>query len=324
MNKKTTSMILIGLAILGAGILPVLLYRLVALECSGVAAAKCAAMTTRVMTLAEQWLAITAGFVVKPLYMLLAFIWIVWLWRRREPDLSALRRGLIAFWMGENACTVNYLCFGGLSDLWEYFHNLGMAVGFAFIAWAVLDGLDRRLLKLSPPTDRCAALTLCKTCIKYSAVPCKLQRVFKMLIPATLVIAVIPITAGIKIVSYHAVVMGTTENYALMVSSQMFENYYCPAVAVLCITGSWLVMLVRKDDPVPLSKLLFAAALGPLGFAFIRLFLSGVFAENLLWYVAWEEITELIFVTAVGYILWIFRHSLMRKPGQMAGDEASH
>jgi hypothetical protein len=372
MNNKLSSTILIGLTILGAGILPVLMYRFiaptgsapahtisfvgagneskngggqdaratearafcpepaVAKPCANLTAlvaatgAKCAALSTREMNLAEQWLAVTAGFVVKPLYMLLAFIWVVWLWRRREPDLTAMRRGLIAFWLGENACTVNYLWFGGCSDFWEFLHNFGMAAGFAFIVWAVLDGVDRRLIKLSPPHERCAALNLCKTCIKYSAVPCKLQRVFKMLLPATLVAAVIPFTAGIKMVSYNAVVLGTTEHYALMTSSQLFENYYCPAMAMLFISASWLVMRFKKDDPVPLAKVLFAAALGPLGFGFMRLFLSGAFADNLLWYVVWEEVTELLFVVAVGYVLWIFRNTLLGKPAQEAGDQSNH
>ena len=314
MNKKPPSAILIGLGILVAGILPVLIYQNVAPDGSGLGAAKCAVLATRDMNLAEQWLAVIAGFVVKPVYMLLAFIWIVWLWRCTEPDLASLRNGLIAFWLGENACTVNYLCFAGRSDLWEYFHNFGMAVGFAFIAWAVLDGMDRRLIKLSPPKERCAALNLCKTCIKYSDVPCKLQKVFKMLIPATLLTAVIPFTAGIKMVAYNAVVLGKSEHYELMASSQLFENGYCPALAIVFMTASWLVMLLKKNDPVPPAKLLFAAALGPLGFGFMRLFLSGAFADNLLWYVVWEEMTELLFVAAVGYVLWVFRHTLFVKP----------
>jgi hypothetical protein len=323
MNKKPPPMSLIWLAILGAGILPVLIYQFSGLDGCGPAATKCAALATRDMSFAEQGLAMTAGFVIKPVYMLLAFIWIVWLWRRREPDLAALRRGLSVFWLGENACTLNYLCFGGRSDLWEYFHNFGMGVGFAFIAWAVLDGLDKRLIKLSAPHERCAVLNLCKTCIKYSEVPCKLQRVFKLLLPATLMIAVIPFTAGIKSVAYNAVVMGTTEQFALMASSQMFENYCCPAMAMLFLTASWLVMLFKKADPVPLAKVLFAAALGPLGFGFMRLFLSGAFADNLLWYVVWEEVTELLFVVAVGYVLWVFRHTLLAKPVQEV-DDGSH
>jgi hypothetical protein len=196
-----------------------------------------------------------------------------------------------------------------------------MAVGFAIIAWAALEAADRRVIKLSPPKERCAVLNLCKTCIKYSAVPCKLQRVFKMLIPATLVVAAMPLFAGIKVVAYQTVVMGATQQYELMVSSQLFENYYCPAVAILLLTASWLVMMLKKHDPVPLAKVLFAAALGPLGFGFMRLFLSSAFAENLLWYVVWEELTELLFVAAVGYVLWIFRHALFAKPALSQTEE---
>lgn len=296
-----------------AGLIPILIYPYIAQEWSGVSVAKCAALETREMAVADQWLAVATGFVGKPIYMLLSFVWIVWLWRREEPDLVALRRGLSAFWLGENACTVNYLCYGGRSDFWEFGHNYGMAVGFALIAWAALEAMDRRVIKLSPPKERCAVLNLCHTCIKYSAVPCKLQRVFKLLLPATLVIAVIPLTAGIRIVSYQAVVMGQSAHYELMISSQLFENYYCPVVALLLITASWLVMMFKKTDPVPLAKTLFAAALGPLGFGFMRLFLSSAFMDDLLWYVVWEELTELIFVIGVGYTLWLFRHTLFTK-----------
>lgn len=313
MKRTPSSLLLFGPVILVAGIVPVLIYRFVPLDGLIAAVTDAAAPSVSEMSTAEQWLAIIAGWVVKPLYMVLSLLWIVWLWRCTEPDLVALRRGLIAFWLGENACTVNYLCLGGGSDLWEFLHNFGMAVGFSFIAWAVLAGLDRRLIKLSPPTERCAALHLCKECIKYAEVPCKLQQVFKMLIPAALLTAVIPFTAGIRMVSYETVVLGRTEHYALMASSQLFENFYCPAIAIVCMTVSWIVMLCKKGDPVPLAKVLFAAGLGPLGFGFMRLILSGVFADNLLWYVVWEEVSELLFVIAVGYVLWVFRHALFAK-----------
>jgi hypothetical protein len=265
------------------------------------------------MATPEQWLALITAFGIKPFYMLLVFIWVVWLWRRTEPDLAALRWGLIIFWLGENACSINFLFFNCLSDLWEFFHNYGMAVGFGFMAWAVLEGVDNRLLKLSPPKERCAALNLCKTCIKYAPVPCKLQQVFKMLIPAVMVAAALPLFAQIKVVSYNAGVLGSIENYSLMASSQLFENRYCAGLALLLLAASWLVMVIKKSDPVPLAKLLFAAAAGFLSFGLMRLFLSGAFTENLLWYVVWEEWTELIFVMAIGLILWLFRGTILAK-----------
>lgn len=279
-----------------------------------VSGGKCIALNARHMGTAEQSIAAVTAFGIKPLYMLLTLAWIIWLWRRAEPDLAALRWGLILFWLGENACSVNYLFFSGFSDLWEFFHNYGMAVGFGFVVWAILEALDRRVLRLSPPKERCALLSLCKDCIKYAPVPCKAQQVFKWLLPAAIVVAALPLFAEIKPVSYNARVFDSVENYSLMASSQLFESRYCPILALLLLTGSWLVMLIRKDDPVPLAKVLFAAALGLLGFGFMRLFLSSAFAENLVWYVAWEEWTELLFIVAIGVVLWLFRHTLLMKP----------
>jgi hypothetical protein len=61
----------------------------------------------------EQWVVIVTGFGVKPVYTVLSLIVIVRLWRQGAPDLVALRRGLIAFWLGENACAIDYLVFHG-------------------------------------------------------------------------------------------------------------------------------------------------------------------------------------------------------------------
>ncbi len=59
-----------------------------------------------------------------------------------------------------------------------------------------------------------------------------------------------------------------------------------------------------------MSKVLFAAALGPLGFGFLRLFLFAAFRDDLIPFVVWEEITELVFVFAVVFVLVVFRQSL--------------
>jgi hypothetical protein len=39
--------------------------------------------------------------------------------------------------------------------------------------------------------------------------------------------------------------------------------------------------------------------------------LGMVFAEALVWAIFWEELTELMFIGAVIFILWIFRSSLL-------------
>ena len=72
-------------------------------------------------------------------------------------------------------------------------------------------------------------------------------------------------------------------------------------------------MLFKREEPVPPAKVLFAAATGPLGFGFMRLFLVAAYRENAVWANAWEEITELIFTAAVAFILFVFRQSLFAK-----------
>ena len=262
----------------------------------------------------EQWVVVITAFGIKPAYTLMSLVVIIWLWRRQAPDLVALRWGLIAFWLGENACAVNYMIFHGNSDLWEYLHNFGMAACFAFTTYALLEGMDRRLIKYSSAKDRCAALSLCHACIKYDAgAPCGLRRVFTMLIPATIAVAIMPLCADLKTAAYDTSIMGSNVHYSETLADQLFEIRYCPYLAVLLMTASWLVLLFKRQDPVPLAKVLFAAGMGPMGFGFMRLFLAAAYREDPVWFNAWEEITELLFVAAVAFILLVFRQSLFVK-----------
>jgi hypothetical protein len=42
-----------------------------------------------------------------------------------------------------------------------------------------------------------------------------------------------------------------------------------------------------------------------------RVTLGLVYADRLVWAIFWEELTELMFVAAVMFILWIFRRTLL-------------
>jgi hypothetical protein len=53
---------------------------------------------------------------------------------------------------------------------------------------------------------------------------------------------------------------------------------------------------------------------GALGFGFFRVFLLQVYRDNLTWFAAWEELTELLFILAAGVVLWIFRQGLFPRP----------
>ena len=49
---------------------------------------------------------------------------------------------------------------------------------------------------------------------------------------------------------------------------------------------------------------------GPIGFGLFRLSLLGPYTDDLVWFQAWEELTELVFVATTAWILWEFRERL--------------
>ena len=78
----------------------------------------------------------------------------------------------------------------------------------------------------------------------------------------------------------------------------------------MALTTAWIALRFNPASGVWWSKIFFAAGSGALGFAFLRLVLLQVYRDNLVWYAAWEELTELLFVLSAGLVLWIFRHGL--------------
>jgi len=268
----------------------------------------------------EQWLVVITAFGVKPAYMLLSLVWILWLWRRREKDLVALRWGLIWFLGGETACAVNYVAFAGGSAITDYLHSYGMTVGFSFVAYAALEGMDFRLVKYSPPKERCAALSLCRSCVKYADVPCALRRLFAFLIPALVLVSLMLPCAALRPLLHQTTILNSTVRYWSPMWSLLFENRYCAMLSVLLLLISWAALSFKRDEPVATAKIFFAAAMGPLGFGLMRLFLRTAYAEDLVWANIWEELTELIFAAAVGMVLWQFRGALFRAEPVLAED----
>jgi hypothetical protein len=305
-RKHLVTANLLALAACAAG---ALLY--VAMCHSAPAAGPVADAALRPMSSLRQWIVVLTAFVVKPAYLLVSLGLILVLWRRPAPDLAGLRWGLIWFWTGEMVCAVNWLVYGGLSDGLEYLHNFGMTTGFAFVSWAAMDGLDGRLIHFSAARDRCAALSLCRGCIKYADEPCGLRRIFLFTVPASAVLALLPLTAHFKLTAYSSNVLGSLVCYSHTPASQWFELRFCPALALALFLASWLVLLFKRSDPFPWSKLLYAAGLGPLAFGTMRMALVATFSDDLMWFETWEEWTELLFVLGVAVVLWIFRHGLL-------------
>jgi len=147
---------------------------------------------------------------------------------------------------------------------------------------------------------------LCGQCIKYADVPCGLHRVFLLLAPACIVLALMPLGADC---SWPPTIPRRSErciNYSHPVVYQYFELLYCPAVAVAMLGVSLGILLLKRNDPLPAAKLAFAAGVGPMGFALFRMLVTGPYGQNLVWRNFWEEATELLFIVGVCYVLWLF------------------
>jgi hypothetical protein len=306
---------LLNIASLALGTVLVMLYPLVRDRVPDPLAAGVAALPFQAMSRIQQWQVVLYAFGIKPLYMVLSFLLIVWIWRQKAADMTALRWGLVWFWLGETACSIDYLFFARASHFWEYAHGFGMAVGFSFIAYAALEGIDQRLIKFSPGNERCAALGLCGACEKYTGAVCGLKRLFKFMIPGLMAVALMPFTAPFQLNAYRTELLGSPHYYHHMVSSQWFELRACPILALSFLAAAWLVLLFKRTEPVAASKVLMAAGTGPLGFGIMRMAIVATFSGNQVWLNFWEEFTELLFVIAVLLVLWTFRHRLL--PGAL-------
>ncbi len=289
----------------------------------------------RLSPLGEQVAAVLAYFFIKPVYMLLSLALAVLLWKRQEPDLTALRWSMLAFFLGEGACAVNYGLFRETSYLFEYLHSFGMLCAFGFFFYAFLEGIDRRILRISASDQRCAALGLCRRCMKnpshshregplraeinrgdgtfgtgakHTGVPCGLQRTFVFLTAGLIIVAMMVPTADWQDGSYNTYVFGQLYHYAHLRVFQQFENWYCPLAAVLCLATS-LTILVWSGD-VARAKIPFAAGVGALGFGMLRMILGSAYDQNRVWFLFWEEGTEMLFIAGIGVALWIFRQGL--------------
>ncbi len=271
--------------------------------------------TYRPMPLYEQVATVVSGFGIKPVHMLLSLAvgWV--LLRQKASDLRTLGWGVLIFLASETACAANYLFFDHKSYLAEYLHSSGMVVAFGFTIYAVVEGLDTRLVNFSAPDKRCMLLGLCRGCVKYEQGYCKLRRLFQLGMVMLAILGFIPLLAQPSNTSYSTHILGTQYHYCRQLLYQIYEMRYLPGIAIVLFLLALLVMYIDKDAPVPLLARLFASAgLGALGFSLFRLMLGLVYQNTLIWADFWEEATELMFVVAILAVLWTYRDALLKKP----------
>jgi rhodanese-related sulfurtransferase len=264
----------------------------------------------RTSPLYEQALAVIAFFLLKPIYTVVSLALVIVLWPNRSPDLAALRWAMLFFFIAESSCAVNFLAFEERSYWMEYLHSMGMVLAYGFGSFALLDGLDRRLVMLSDPRRRCAALGLCGRCIKHANVPCGLRRVFCVVLPLAMLFSLFLLTAGWHDTVYITRIFGYPYVYGHLFVFQMFENWFCGGAAFLMFAAALCTLLVRRQAGIETAKILFAAGLGPLVFGGLRMLLGAAYDRNQVWYLFWDESTDFALIALVCAVLWIFHRRL--------------
>ena len=263
------------------------------------------------LPLLEQAAQALAGLWIKPLYMLASLGLMVGLLRCAAPDLRALGWGLLLFFVGEFFCYLNFFAFQDSSYLCEYLHSFGMAAGFGFVFYALLEGVETRLLRLDQPGRPCAAAGLCRVCARQQAVTCRARRLYQLGLPALLVLSSLPLAARLDLSGTSSSIFGVTYYYGRFAVYQLYEARVLPLIAALLLSVAWVPLWFPGREPAPwISRVCLCAGLGGLAFALLRLFLGALFSPNLVWYTFWEELTELLFTLATAGVLWVFRRAL--------------
>jgi rhodanese-related sulfurtransferase len=259
------------------------------------------------LNLFEQLIITSAVFFIKPLYLTLSLIIVIMLWKRSEKYYIALKWAVISFYAGEMACAFNFLLFEDQSMLMEYFHSYGMIVFIGLLVYALFDIFDRHVINYSGHEQKCILLPLCKRCYKYDDAACNIWLLFLFIIPASIIIASIPLTASTGSYFHLGYVFDTPVVFGHPVMYQLIETSFSPAAAIVFLSLSCIPLILLREKGFEFSKVLFAMGIGPLGFSLMRFFLCWSFERNPVWADAWEEITELIIILILFLIIWRIR-----------------
>jgi rhodanese-related sulfurtransferase len=255
----------------------------------------------------EQLLTVTTAFVIKPIYMLLALVLGVRLWRRSELDLALLGRGMLLFFVGEALCAIRVLG-GPLPDLLEMGHGLGMVAMGTCLSWGLAELVDQRVLGLSDANHTCIVGRFCQACWKREPVSCGVQRTMRFLLPAFVLLCLLPLSAEPRPMKINYLVFGT------VVVDEVTPLIAIAQMRLYPILGLWFFVVafvrLRKPSALEKAKAPFFVGLGFLSFSLLRFFLQHAFGQAVVWANAWEELTELATVLSLIAILWIFRGQL--------------
>lgn len=277
----------------------------------------------KVLDVRDQTVALVSGVVIKPLYMTLCLGLIVVLWRC-DGHLRTLRRGLVAFLTGEVFCALSfYLDAPGVIEPLDLVHGAGMVAMGALAPWALLRLVDDRVLHYGEPDQTCAVQRFCGGCWKRQHAPCGLHRLFLATLPALAVFSLMPLSTPLRPSHYGTRVFGSAVDYGAPLLNALVEWWGYGAVGAACFLAA-LLMLRGGPRSIRRAELPFFAGVGFGSFAVFRFLLQHAFASALHWADFWEEVTELVAISSIGFLLLFFRAPLFepRDAGIPGGHDA--
>ncbi|MBI4678203.1 MAG: hypothetical protein HY748_11530 [Elusimicrobia bacterium] len=261
-----------------------------------------------------QVVAVTNGFFIKPLYMLL-MLFAAWrLHARGGAEARALAWGVDLFLLGEVFCAVNYLVFGMMAPAVEMLHGLGMALGTGLIMLGLSTLIDAKMLFFLDPDKPCALLRACPSCAKKTDAACGLERVFLFLALALAVANLMPLMGPLRPFKKELLIFGACVCQYHTTFLQVFEYRVYPIVGSALFLVSFGILLRGGRPAVRVAKFPFCMAVGFLVFPLLRFFTLHAYFDNLIWAEFWEEITELMLICGIIIFLRSFR--LVGEPDQ--------
>jgi hypothetical protein len=270
----------------------------------------------QVLCIGKQSALVVAVYGFKPLYMLIALGVLVFSWREPGIAWQALNASIISFWMGEFFCWLNILFFNDGALIFEYLHSLLMVFCLGFLFFSLVQVSDKDFLHFSDPHARCAFVGICKNCSKNQPAfrrSCVLYRLFKWMIPMAALVALIPLMAQPNNYSFIVNVFGYSRTLNHLMPIQWFELHFSPLASLVLVIVSWAALIWPSNQPgmdhngLMLSKVFLSASIGFLSFSMMRLIFASFYRQLLVWFVFWEELTELMLIAGILIVVLLIR-----------------
>ena len=262
------------------------------------------------LTRRQQFVAFMSGGVIKPTYMLLTLIVAFVLRRAKSPDLRLLFHGSLWFFIGEAFCALNYyLHTPGFSYPIDILHGAGMVVMSALIPWGLFRLIDDRVLHFSAPDKGCMVQRLCGRCWKRDPVRCGPHDIMLLLVIASALVSLMPLSAALRPANWETEVFGSTVEYGAPILNHIVELRLYPLLGTLVLLVAFALLwgnakAIRRAEPV------FFAGLGFVAYSSLRHLLINTYRDELYWSDFWEETTELMLIAFLGTLLIVFRRQL--------------